>query len=215
MRGFVVPPQNMSGRKRLAGAKTDLLAMYTYTSGSGTITAPRNCWAYILLWGPGGSGSTGGGGSTGGSGGAVLFKKVRMSGGQALAYALGTPGAGVNTIDTNGNTGTASTVTLPGGEVLSAGGGSGGGRADGVGVATGGDYNVSGSAPSGGGANGNGGAAGDISSFVPGVTSGAAGTTSPPAAGNSPGGGSRGDGSNTATGAGGNPQIIVAFVRSY
>lgn len=218
MIGFPVAPQSMSGRKSVLRAQSQMIAQYTATSGSATITATRNCWAFIILFGPGGSGSTGGGGSCGGAGGAALYRRVRLIAGQRLTYALGTPGAGVGSADTVGVTGTASTVTLPNGNVLSAGGGQGGPASAGTaagGTATGGDVNVSGSSATFGGTSVNGGAAADISASMPGVTGGATGSTAPPAAGNSPGGGSRGDAANVATGAGGNPLIVVTLVRTF
>jgi hypothetical protein len=213
MQGFPVVSQSMTGRKSRVGIQSQLLALYTLSSGSGSITAPVNCWALIAVRGPGGSGRTGGGSANGGGGGGVVYKRIRLTAGQSLAYALGAPGAGQTSSDSPGNAGTDSTVTLPDGRVLRAG--AGGGAESPVGgaggIASGGDINVNGSA----GGSPEGGAAGSIEAQIPGLVGGATGTTAAPAAGNSPGGGSRGDPTNTATGAGGAAQLIAVLVRAY
>jgi hypothetical protein len=138
LRGLV--GQGMNGRRNRA---MQLAAVpVVATSGSGVVTARRACVALIFAWAPGGSGGSDGSGA---GGGAALFKRVYLPRGAALSYSIGAPGAGVSS-SSNGNDGGDTTVTLPSGQVLTAGGGKAGTVADPAagglgGVATGGDIN--------------------------------------------------------------------------
>lgn len=237
LRGLVA--QNVGGRKSMVGALLQLLGvtLVSASGATGVITAPRNCIALIYLKGPGGSGGANGSGATGAGGGAALFKLVRMTATQALNYALGVVGAGV-VATSDGNDATDSTVTLPNGQVLTAGGGkkglqlftAPGGKG---GVATGGDINRNGAdggtgnggvngqsaapgggaggAGSGGGNLGGGGAQagfGDIATLLAGGNGGQAGGGSP-----GEGGGSGAHSGNSADG--GAPKLFVLLIRSF
>lgn len=84
-------------------------------STTGTYTAAHTGWHYIFGWGGGGSGgSSAGTAASGGGSGAAGFIRVWLTEGQTITYTVG--GEGV-----------ATTVTLPDGRVLTAGGGSAGG----------------------------------------------------------------------------------------
>lgn len=217
LRGLVA--QGMSGRKPGSALSLSDLPIVAAT-GSGVATASWDCWALIYAWGPGGSGGSGSGnsGAPGGGGGGALFKRLRLSRGQTISYSVGTPGAGATT-DTPGNSATDTTVTLPTGVVLTAGGGKGGpltlGTASGLGGASvGGDLNRTGSdggSYSGTRAGGNGAGFADLVSSFGGGLGSAGGTT---VAGSAPGGGSGGIAVAGTTGAGGAGKIIIVLVRA-
>lgn len=150
VRGLVA--QSMNGSRGLVAPKLGALPVNA-TSGSGSITVRRPCYALIIARGPGGSGGGGSGPTvcSGGGGGAVLYKRVLLRAGQTISYTVGTPGAAPTFSSVPGNDGTDSTVTLPDGTVLRAGGGKRGLFGDGVaggagGLATGGDINRNGGA---------------------------------------------------------------------
>lgn len=145
LRGFV--GQSMGGRKPSPDAIVDILAYYDLVSSTpGTIVAPRRCIALIYMIGGGASGGGQANNGGGGGGGSALFKRVRLSQGQVLSYsvaALVAAPVGVS-VGSNGNP---STVTLPDGRKLIAGGGTGGAILPSAtvdvagGVASGGDIN--------------------------------------------------------------------------
>lgn len=150
VRGLVA--QSMNGSRGLVTPKFGALPVNA-TSGSGSITVRRPCYALIVARGPGGSGGGGSGPTvcSGGGGGAALYKRVFLRAGQTISYTVGTPGAEPTFSSVPGNDGTDSTVTLPDGTVLRAGGGKRGLFGDGSpggagGIATGGDINRNGGA---------------------------------------------------------------------
>ncbi len=226
LRGLV--GQGVAGRKSYRDAFLDVVGGVTATSGTGSISAPRVCQAQIWAWGPGGSGASTG---PGGGGGAALFKRLTLSQGQKISWAIGSPGGAAANPD--GQDGTDTTVTLPSGVVMIAGAGKGaldvpfqpGG--DG-GVAIGGDVNRSGgkggtdstanaqSGGLGGGAAGSGtaaggGAAGFSDQVVGGIVDGGSGGNND-GAGSAPGGGS-----GTSSGApktGGTGKVVILLVRA-
>ena len=165
LRGFV--GQDMSGRRPPV-----LGYMYVFPAGSSTFTVPANGagqWRFVL-WGGGGLDSAAG--NDGGGGGALAIKDVFLGDGQTIAVVVGIVSAD-------------STITLPGGAVVTAGAGSdgAGGTPGAGGTATGGDINVSGDAATVGG---NGGSAASYDVYL----GGGGGTTG--VAGKAPGGGSGG-----------------------
>jgi hypothetical protein len=147
LRGFV-------GQRMAAKAPNSRVpAGFSRGPGSGTITLPSYpCTVEVWLWG--GGGGTGGG--QGGAGGAAAtYKRFRNQPGYAMAYIVGAGGS------TSGSDGGDSTITVPGGKILTAGGGKGVPSGDvgfSGGVATNGDLNRNGGR---GGAMGAAGAAGD------------------------------------------------------
>ena len=236
LRGLV--GQGMDGRRRAGGLPSEVIAPVVLTGGSGSVVAPKKCIALIHAWGAGGSGANIDFGAGGGGGGAAVFKRVRLVAGQSLAYVIGVGGSGVSTGD--GIAGSDTTLALPSGLVLRAGGGKGGtGIGEGAGgMPTNGDINrlggagggivgTAGQTPLGGGAGGGGassffgggaGAAGfsDIDpSFIGGGGSAASGAGSGTTAGASPGGGS--GATYTAgigvTGSGGSGKIVIVLLR--
>ena len=237
LRGFV--GQGVDGRKRNDRPPRMVILPVFATSGSGVVFAPTKCVALIAAWGAGGSGANQVllGTAGGGGGGGFLAKRVRLAKGQSISFSVGLPGLGVPT-DTDGNNGGATTVTLPSGVVLTAGGGAkgtstGGGlggtsqngdvnRAGGLGGGVGG--NQSGETPAFGGlggtgssgCGGGGGAAGFVDSdqsFIGGAgTSGASsGGFSGP--GSIPGGGSGGSTTTMFTsGQGGQGRVVIVLI---
>lgn len=119
LRGFV--GQGMDARKT-AGRPT-LLAIKDTTSSTDSYTATTGCIALIYAWGAGGSGSLDGSQASGGGGGAAGYKRLRMTAGQVLSWSVGAGAAAPTTVGIDGGD---TTVTLPGGLVLTAGGGKGG-----------------------------------------------------------------------------------------
>ncbi len=194
--------QRMDGRRwTFAG---QLLAHYDETSGSNSYTATKQCTVIIRAWGAGGSGGrTSTYDASGGGGGASGHKVCRIGGGQTISWTVGI--AGTQTPDGQpGIPGGNSTVTLPGGIALTAGGGAGGAptsntaggaggvcagpwdiaRSGGAGGASGsgGTGGTSGGSPIGGGSgglaasgDGGGGGAAGFSDKFPGLTAGKGG----------------------------------------
>ena len=227
-------PQSMSARK--SGARLQVLSDsgLLAASASGTITATETCQALIYLRGAGGAGVNGAA-APGGGGGAALFKRINLRKGDVLAYSIG---AGVLS-----GSGQDTTVTLPGGRVLTAGGGKiGSGTVGGVGgIATGGDINRNGGAggddgvaatgdalpgqPGQGAGAGAGGAVSTEAGTDVAGGGGAAGITEEalfPAAANGANGGNQGaayggggGGRNGAGGQGGDGVGRIILVRSY
>lgn len=242
LRGLVA--QSLNGRKSYADAfYVDLLALpVVATSGSAIVTAPDRCIAWILAQGPGGSGANdvSNGQAGGGGGGAALFHRVRLRKGDQIAYAIGAVGAGVPG-DTNGSDATDTTITLPRGVVLTAGGGKGGKSITASGVATGGAGGVAngaainrnggdgglhgvaggGTGPYGGSggafsgtAGGGGGGAGFLdrgTDFIGGA--GSAAVAGGSAAGGAPGGGSGASQTAGVGGAGAAGKVIVVLIK--
>jgi hypothetical protein len=162
LRGLV--GQGMDGRKSLSSIDVIPLIVEDITvAGSGVITAPVDCFAFIWAGGASGSGAwdsafaeAGGGG-----GGSALSKKLFLVGQQQIQWVNGAKGLpALNNSD--GKDGTDTVLILPGGRVLVAGAGEGGkyqGAGGAGGIATGGDINRSGGA--GGVSGGASGAAGE------------------------------------------------------
>lgn len=163
-------PQSMSARK--GGARLQVLSDsgLLAAAATGTITATETCQALIYLRGAGGAGLNSAGAAPGGGGAAALFKRVSLRKGDVLAYSIG---AGVLNL-AGGDT----TVTLPGGRVLRAGGGQpGAGTVGGAGgIATGGDINRNGGAGGDDGAGGGDATAGQPGQGLGAGTGGAAAT---------------------------------------
>lgn len=160
--------QTMSGSKPDPVLGTLQAPVWTTAGATGTYTATEDCYAFIFLNGGGGAGGTGG--TNGGGGGAAVYKKVRLTRGQQIAYVAGaavTAGAGFVS-------GSDSTATLPDGAVLTARGAT---SSDG-GVGSGGDLNRTGGAGGVGtaaGSAGTNGAAGASGGSALGAGGGAAG----------------------------------------
>ena len=128
-----------AGHAGIAGSSADLSLVYvgySNTPGAGSYTATQDCVVGACLTGAGGSGGSTNG--KGGSSGAALYKRFEMKAGQILSWDLGTGGVA----GTSGTDGTDSTMTLPSGDVCTAGGGKANGLAGGA--ATGGDINRAG-----------------------------------------------------------------------
>lgn len=102
LRGLV--GQSMSGQRR-----RPTMYSYSYTPGSYTWTCPASGWWRLVLWGAGAHGN----GNQGGGSGALYIAERLLRKGQTVALVVGASAA----------TAEASTATLPGGEVLTAGGG--------------------------------------------------------------------------------------------
>lgn len=157
--GFV--GQGMSGRKRLRGKLLSYRAITT--AGSGTITAPAlystNCEVWLTGAGAGDNVTQGGGG------GASLYKRMRCSPGQTMAYTVGAAAS-------SGGDGGDTTLTMPTGIVLTAGGGKFAGTG---GIATNGDVNRSGGAGGAGGVNGSAGTGGGAGGVFAGGNGGGGG----------------------------------------
>jgi hypothetical protein len=223
-------------RKDVSGAVLEVVGVVDASSGTGSITAAKTCTALIYLGGAGGSGADDTTNAAGGGGGAAVFKRMRLAKGQTLSYSVGAAGAAVNA--SSGHDGGDTTVTLPNGLTLTAGGGKAGptGVVNGGagGIATGGDINRNGGAGGsgsggsgasggiGGGAGGaggsgsnrggGGGGAGfsDVASFFNGAGGGQGG------GGGGVGGGSYGGGGgsiNLTSGAGAAGRVVIWLVR--
>lgn len=224
IRGLV--GQNLGGAKSFADARIFVRGAHRLQNTSisplsGSITVPEACDALIYLWGGGGAGTPAG---SGGAGAGALFKRVRLARGQTLAYSLG--GVGLNSAGGSGipgGDGQDSTVTLPSGVVLTAGGGGGNGGTPGL--ARGGDVNrrggYNGTIAEFGGANGSGGSYGGggaagFSDLIGNLLVGGAGrpasTGGQGVPGGVPGGGSGGTTDNSVTGVGGASQLVVLFI---
>jgi len=211
LRGLV--GQSMSGQKK----RIDVPA-YSYPPGTYTFTAPASGWWRVVAWGAGGKG----GGTGGGGGGAFIQADRVLRAGQTVSITVGPGGfASANT-----------TVTLPGGEVLTAGCGasnavsaaggvattsspddiklSGGaaGAVDGNGSAGQGTNPGGGGTGVGGGGAGGGGAAGQ-GNYRGGNGSGPFGAGTAGSA-NSPGGGAGGGAGSCV---GGDGQVIIHRIR--
>lgn len=112
------------GRDSVAFRKAPVTAPnYSFPSGSHTFTAPASGWFRIVLWGAGGGAPAAG--ANGGASGAYVEAIRNLAKGQRVALSIA-----LSTLDSAN--GTASTATLPNGEVLSAGGGQGNGGSGGV-----------------------------------------------------------------------------------
>lgn len=179
LRGLVA--QGMDGRKASIQG-----ALVQYSPGSYTFRPSKSGYWTFVLWGSGGSNDNGH--SIAGSG-ALCIKTVHLDTSQSLPVVCAAPGSG------------ASTVNLPSGDVVSAGGGSGNGGPGGT--ATGGDINLNGVA-GGGGAGGNAPSSGDY-------RGGAGGGNA--ISGQSPGGGA-GAGTDGGSVQGGSGLVMAFFLRA-
>jgi hypothetical protein len=146
---FGLRGQSMGGPK-----VTSIEAPSYCASGTYTFTAPATGYYKFVLWGGGGGGYNGGSGAGGSSGAYAEFTRL-MTWGERATVVVGVPGP----LSTPGGD---SSVTFADGKVVTAGGGGGGGTSTTVGVASGGDVNINGSAPGlvGGAGNAGGGTAG-------------------------------------------------------
>lgn len=203
-------------------------------SGDANVTAPSGCIAFIYAWGGGGSGAAYSSTSAGGGGGgAAGYSRIRLGPGSTLAVTVGYGGPGKSN-GNDGSSGTQSTVILPNGRVMSAGGGGGGTVALGGagGVAFGFDLNRSGGAGGGSGGAGNPGDHGGLGGLAGGSGGGGGGSAGfsdqagllrrGNAGGNSNsalvpgyGAGSGGWGAaSAATGSGGIGRVLILLVRA-
>jgi hypothetical protein len=211
--------QSMRGTKRF---RTRLAAPpVNLTTGSGTVTARSKCFAHIFAWGAGASGQGGTGAAGGAGGGGALYKRVPLQAGDVLTYAVGVGGLGSAGVP---NPGTDTTITLPNGATLTAGGATGlqGGQASGGDVnrrgGNGGTTGLAGSpgdhggpgGAAGGGSGGGGGSAG-LDDILPDYV-GAAGGAGGGSFGGSPGGGSGGNAGMSATA--GNGLLVIVLVQA-
>lgn len=125
LRGLV--GQSMSGRKPKAFPA--LVRQIDESLGASSFTATKAAVALIYAWGAGGSGARDGSNvASGGGGGGAGYKRIRITPGQVISWSIGVGGAAPGSDLTDGSPGTATTVTLPTGVVLTAGGGQGGAR---------------------------------------------------------------------------------------
>jgi hypothetical protein len=194
-----------------------LLSMYKFTTGSGTIQSPpyATICEFWAIGAGGGAAPTGGPGSFGGDGGGAAYKRFRCGPNLVLTYSIGVGG-------TTGADGTATTITMPTGLVVSGGGGQGFAGSHVGGVGSNGDINRRG----GGGSNGG-------NSGSPGEFGGAGGVGTPSFSGGGgaagfsdlgfilggSGGGSvangsaPGGGGGVSAGNGADGQLLVTFTR--
>lgn len=111
LRGFV--GQSMSGSKDPITPESR-----AYPVGSHTFTVPKSGIYRFVLWGAGGGGAD----AKGGGSGAFILAERPLAAGQSVAISVGAPSL---TASSDGGNGGSTTVTLPNGDVLSAGGGAG------------------------------------------------------------------------------------------
>lgn len=231
LRGLV--GQSMSGaRPRSLPTLIDYKETTTATSGS--YTASVDCWVLLYAWGGGGSGAADTATAAGGGGAGAGYLRYRLGRGRTIAWSVGAGGAGV-TGNVDGNDGATTTVTLPNGQVLTAGGGAKGLRlTGGSGGACVGPWTVSrsggaggasaaGGSPTGGGTGGalsgsygGGGGAAGFSDLNPGLPlgNGSAGNGGGASvAGTSPGGGSGGCLNASTSGNGGTGRVLAYIVH--
>jgi hypothetical protein len=212
-----------------------LVAHYDEVTGTNSYTATKACIVIIRAWGAGGSGGTSSTNNAGGGGGAAVgYRVIFLTAGQTISWSIGA-GTASNTADpSNGVDGGDTTVTLPGGYVLTAGGGKKG-TAAGVGGTggvpsgpwdigrnggDGGGSNTAGGSPTGGGAGGSastnrggGGGGAGFSDLFPNIASGNGSNGNTSTAGGAPGGGSGGTpGGGLASGVGGNGRVIITVI---
>lgn len=130
-------------------AGQEIVGYYDITSSTpGSITIPANSTALVFLWGATASITKGGAQRSGSGGAGASFRRLQVSFGQVISYALGAFGAVTSAI---GNPGGDSVVTLPNGRPLAVTGSQPGatnvaGAAPGGvgGIASGGDLNRTG-----------------------------------------------------------------------
>lgn len=115
LRGFVA--QGMDGRR-----KRPAVYAYSYPAGSYTWTCPETGTWRLVLWGAGAGADQATG--TGGASGAFYLAERSIVKGQTVALVIG---AASEPGPASGTDGGDTTATLPGGEVLTAGGGRGAG----------------------------------------------------------------------------------------
>jgi len=169
-------------------------AVYTFPAGSSTFTAPANGFYRFVLWGAGGGGSISTDGLGGGGSGAFISAIRYLAKGQVAATVVAPP------VFRNGN-GTATTVTLPNGEVLSAGGGQAAAGSGGVASAGQLDTAINGTGGVAEGVNGVSGAG--TNPGAGGAGNGNAGGAGAPGSGTFKGGGGAGGGGGVPAGIGG------------
>jgi hypothetical protein len=227
-----------TSRALALGVRTaSLVAHYDEVTGANSYTATKACIVIIRAWGAGGSGGTFSlANAGGGGGGAVGYRVVSLTAGQTITWSIGAGTASSTVDNSNGVDGGDTTVTLPGGYVLTAGGGKKG-TAAGVGGTggipsgpwyigrnggDGGDSNTAGSSPTGGGTGGitstnrggGGGAAGFLDLY-PNIASGNGSSGNTSTAGGAPGGGSGGaPGGGLASGKGGDGRVIITVIAA-
>lgn len=187
---------------------TKLLRMDLRTS-SGVISAPADCLAEVFLWGGGGSGEVAAGYRAGGGGGA-LYKSFQRLGGTTVTFEVGSGGQSQGVAGQPGYHGGPTTLRLPSGVILVAGGGRGGGR-DGQaglgGISYGGEVNRPGEPGSQSiGKGGDSASFADLSALS--IFAAGLGATYPGATGGAPGGGSNSTDGTNPSGAGGRGQVL-------
>lgn len=192
-------PRGDQPRRATAGGRIIAIGLIT-TSGAGAVLAPENCVVQSWLWGGGASGvnaSASGLNGSGGGGASALYKRFVLSRGQSFLYDIAAGGAAQPSVNVLGNDGGDSTLTLPSGLVVRAGGGKALGAG---GIATGGDINRPGaSVVSNSSAGGDAASFSDIGSLLAGGVGSAFDSGSD---GGAPGAGSGGS-NGAGTGAGG------------
>ncbi len=206
-------PRGDQPRRRGGGRRGLISIQWVTTSGAGELVLPYDCHLEFFLRGGGASGSVAFNDSRGGGGGAGARHSVLLRRNQVLKYVVG-PGGGSNGAEgTLGNNGFDSTVLLPSGALIIAGGGRGTGEG---GIASGALENRSGE--SSGPVNSAGGAGASFADFgtldiFAGGEGGAFGLTG--SAGASPGGGSGGcpPGGNGTSLPGGNGSLVYILSR--
>ncbi len=178
----------MSGLTNLVGGKLSvtttglgippksagLVAHYDATSSTGSFTPSRGCIVILRGYGAGGGGGQSGGGNcAGGAGGGAGYAVLPVGAGQTISWSVGAAGAA----DADGGD---TTITLPSGLVLTAGGGKkgdtgGGTRIGGLGGRCTGPWLIARTGGDGGEGNGTGGLAG--ASSLPGGGTGGGGAS--------------------------------------
>jgi hypothetical protein len=227
LRGFVA--QSMSGRKVV---RLNFVGMVDSLLGATSFTATVACYVFIFAHGGGGGGGAGSAGvGSGGNGADAGYKRFFLKPGQSISWTPGAAGA-TNASIGDGTPGGDTTVLLPNGVTLTAGGGKNGLqsgatpppnvssgpwdllRSGGLGGATG----ASGASPAGGGVGGapggsSGGGGGGSAGFkdkFQGALAGNGGTGNLNVAAGSPGAGS-GASTGATTSAGSGRVQVFAF----
>lgn len=114
--------------RRRGGGRSEIITIQVVTApGAGEIVAPRDCFLELFLRGGGASGSVAFNNSRGGGGGGGARHSVRLLKNQLVKYFVGPGGPSNGAEGTIGNNGLDSTVLLPNGSIIVAGGGRGDG----------------------------------------------------------------------------------------
>lgn len=214
--------QGMSG---VRAVRTGLRGIIDSVGGASSYTAPRSCTAIIVAWSAGGIGTNNSTGP-GGGGGAAGYKVVHLGAGQTISWSAGA------------TSGADTTVTVPGGRVLSLTGGAtpvgglgglGGvpsagwdlARQGGQGGRGGAGVNTAGESPPGGGSGGalsgdmgGGGGAAGFSDLMAGTSGGNGGQANASTPNNTAPGGGQGGGFASGVSGGAPGRVLLILVEA-